>query len=480
MNEKPLILIIDDEFLFQRSAEKILGDTYEVKACSSGPEGLDFIDGHRPDLVLLDIKMIDMDGFEVIKRIHSKAGMSDLPVIFLTGIEDEDTEIHCFKAGAWDFVRKPFVDEVLRQRVRHTLDLSKLQKSLRSEVKHQTKKIEHLTEQIMLALSKAVDAKDHYTNGHSERVAKYSAEIARRLGKTEEEQEDIYYMGILHDVGKIGVHEDIINKPGRLTDAEFAEIKSHTTTGHEILKPITELPELATGARWHHERCDGNGYPDGLSGYDIPEAARIICVADCYDAMTSNRSYSRVRPQADVRAEIIRCKGSQFDPDIADIMVAMIDDDPDYNMSEQPRDEAPEAAQPAPETKSAGTEPTDKQPDELTALLSGYGLDTEEGLKTNGSMEDYIEALQIFPASIEAKSKEIQDYLDNKEYDKYTVKVHSLKTMSRMIGATGLSELARKLEFAGKDDDIDTIISDTPALMKKYSELISLRDKLPD
>ncbi|MBQ7564073.1 MAG: HD domain-containing protein [Lachnospiraceae bacterium] len=141
-------------------------------------------------------------------------------------------------------------------------------------------------------------------------------------------------MGLLHDIGKIGVPEAIINKNGRLTDEEFAKIKEHPGIGHEILKNVTELPGLATGARWHHERYGGGGYPDGLSGLDIPEEARIIAVADAYDAMTSNRAYSNVRPQEEVRAEILRCKGSQFDPGIADIMIAMIDDDTEYKMRE--------------------------------------------------------------------------------------------------------------------------------------------------
>ncbi|MBR5337528.1 MAG: HD domain-containing protein [Lachnospiraceae bacterium] len=191
-----------------------------------------------------------------------------------------------------------------------------------------------LSQEVMLALSQAVDAKDHYTNGHSMRVAEYSREIAKRLGKPEQECEDIFCMGLLHDVGKIGVHEDILNKRGKLTDEEFAAIKSHTMVGYEILRTITEIPGLSTGARWHHERYDGKGYPDRLMGIEIPEEARIICVADCYDAMTSKRSYSSPRPQNEVRDEIERCKGTHFDPEIADAMIAVIDDDREYLLRE--------------------------------------------------------------------------------------------------------------------------------------------------
>lgn len=193
---------------------------------------------------------------------------------------------------------------------------------------------EKLSRQVMLALSKAVDAKDHYTNGHSERVAKYAKEIARRMGKNEKEQEEIYELGLLHDIGKIGISEAIINKVGKLTEEEFDQIKQHTVIGWDILKTIDDIPWLSTGAKWHHERYDGKGYPDGLSGKDIPEEARIICLADSYDAMTSKRSYSSPRKQPEVREEIVRCSGTQFDPDIAKLLIDMIDEDKDYLLRE--------------------------------------------------------------------------------------------------------------------------------------------------
>lgn len=214
-------------------------------------------------------------------------------------------------------------------------DLYHMQSGLKKEVGKQTARADRLSLELMIALSKTVDAKDHYTNGHSGRVAEYSAEIARRMGKSQTEQEKIYEMGLVHDIGKIGVSEEILNKTSRLTDEEFAQIKTHTVIGHDILQTIKEMPDLAVGARWHHEKWNGSGYPDGLSGKDIPEAARIICVADCYDAMTSKRTYSNPRSQETVRAEIIRCSGTQFDPDIAAVMIKMIDDDKDFIMNEK-------------------------------------------------------------------------------------------------------------------------------------------------
>lgn len=210
-----------------------------------------------------------------------------------------------------------------------------LQTGLKQEIGRQTARADRLSLEMMIALSKTVDAKDHYTNGHSGRVAEYSAEIARRMGKSLEEQEKIYEMGLMHDIGKIGVSEDIINKTTRLTDEEFAEIKKHTVIGYDILRIISEMPDLSIGARSHHEKYNGTGYPDGLKGEEIPEAARIICVADCYDAMTSMRTYSSAKPQEYVREEFVKCSGTQFDPEVAKIMLQMIDDDKEYKMNEQ-------------------------------------------------------------------------------------------------------------------------------------------------
>ena len=205
---------------------------------------------------------------------------------------------------------------------------------LHREVAQKTAQLESLSLHVVHTLAKAIDAKDAYTNGHSERVADYSREIARRYGYDEDRQEEIYMMGLLHDVGKIGVPDTVINKPGRLTDEEYAVIKKHPVMGAEILATVSEMPGLVTGARWHHERYDGSGYPDGLKGEEIPEEARIIAVADAYDAMTSHRSYRGIIPQDKVRSEIENGIGRQFDEKFARIMLEMIAEDKDYTMHE--------------------------------------------------------------------------------------------------------------------------------------------------
>lgn len=181
-------------------------------------------------------------------------------------------------------------------------------------------------EQTIEALVNAIEAKDLTTRGHSARVAYYSEEIARRAGKSEGDCEKIYFTALLHDIGKIGILDSIINKPGRLTDDEYDVIKMHPVMGEQILSSIKQAPYLGIGARWHHERYDGRGYPDGLAGDDIPEIARIIAVADSYDVMTSKRSYHDPMPLEEAKKELIDGSGTQFDPRFAKIMIGILDD----------------------------------------------------------------------------------------------------------------------------------------------------------
>lgn len=195
--------------------------------------------------------------------------------------------------------------------------------------------VEKLNETILRTLARTIDAKDRYTNGHSQRVAKYADAIAERMGKSKKERQHIYSAALLHDVGKIHIPDAIINKPARLTDEEFEYIKLHPVAGYCILRDIGENALAVQAAKWHHERYDGKGYPNGLAGKNIPEVARIIGVADAYDAMTSNRSYRQVMPQEKVRSEIENGKGRQFDPEIADVMLQMMDEDKDYHLRQR-------------------------------------------------------------------------------------------------------------------------------------------------
>ncbi len=247
----PCVLAIDDDEMNLMLIEQILGDKYKVIKVADGPSALAYLADHTADIVLLDYMMPGMNGMEVLALLRANPATEQLPIIMLTG-------------------------DMAAERLAATL---------------------RLFDELVFALAKAVDVKDAYTRGHSERVAQYSREMARRAGDTGERLDSIYSVGLLHDIGKIGIPVTIINKTTRLTDEEYAVIKAHTTMGADILDMVKEFPELSVGARSHHERWDGKGYPDGLAGKAIPRMARIIAVADAYDAMTSRRSYRNALPQ---------------------------------------------------------------------------------------------------------------------------------------------------------------------------------------
>ncbi len=337
------VLVVDDDTANLKMASRILvSEQMRVSCLKSGEDALKFLQENKPDMVLLDLHMPGMDGFETIAAIRADEKTADIPVIFLTADDDRDTEAKALTAGAMDFIKKPFVPEVLLLRVKNTIELIRLKTSLSDEVEKktqeiiaQTEKLERLSMQIVKALSGAIDAKDTYTNGHSTRVAEYAREIAKRVGFSKKEQDDIYMMGLLHDIGKIGIPDAIINKPAALSDEEYEIIKTHPAVGAGILKNITELPKLMTGARWHHERYDGKGYPDRKSGDEIPVEAQIIAVADSYDAMSSRRSYRNALPQQQIRSELEEGRGKQFAPEYADAMIAMIDEDVNYDLREK-------------------------------------------------------------------------------------------------------------------------------------------------
>ena len=216
------------------------------------------------------------------------------------------------------------MNKMIERANRHELDV----------VREEQKNMHLMFEQTATALANAIDAKDKYTHGHSHRVAKYSVKIAQSVNKSEKECEEIYFAALLHDVGKIGIKDSIINKEGKLTDEEYNVIKTHPVIGMQILSSISQSPYLSIGAHYHHERYDGRGYPSRLKGEDIPDIARIIAVADAYDAMTSRRSYRDPIPQQLVREEFVKGLGTQFDPNYARIMLHLIDIDEEYKMRE--------------------------------------------------------------------------------------------------------------------------------------------------
>ncbi len=340
-DKRPVILTVDDDEMNLLLMKRIFAKDADIFCLNSGSKALEWLAEHDPDIVLLDYRMPAPNGFDILKNMKEDKRLANIPVIIVTGDIEADLECEGFMLGATDFIRKPFMPAVVRERVRRVLQYEYLQDNLENEVKRQTnlanqrlESIVRLYNETAFALAKAVDAKDAYTSGHSSRVAKYSRMIAERSGAGREEQDEIYTIALLHDIGKIGIPIAIINKPARLTDQEYEIMKTHTTKGFSILEIIEEMPKLATGARSHHERYDGRGYPDHIAGDKIPKYARIISVADAYDAMTSRRSYREAMSQELVRREIEQGIGTQFDPMYAKIMLQLIDEDKDYTMRE--------------------------------------------------------------------------------------------------------------------------------------------------
>ena len=336
------VLVVDGRDGDRMRLQQILEPRVQFDGVKTGGEALDYAKKNDIDLLLLAVKLPDMDGFELMRTLRRQPKFKDLPIIMLTSDQTQKAEAAVAMAGGTDIIRKPFIPIIVVKKVEQVLEMEYLHRNLKQEVHRQTQLAEErlagsgrLFEETVMTLAKTIDAKDAYTRGHSQRVAMYSRQIAEKLGWLEDEQRKIYFMGLLHDIGKIGVPEAIINKTTRLTDVEYGQIKQHTVIGSEILELIAEFPELAVGARSHHERYDGKGYPDGFAGSQIPVYARVIAVADAYDAMTSRRSYRDVLPQDVVRGEIAKGRGTQFDPQFADIMLQIIDEDSEYLLHER-------------------------------------------------------------------------------------------------------------------------------------------------
>lgn len=321
---KKIILIVDDDRLTLATAQKLLDGEYKVVAVNSAKQAYKYLERHTPDLILLDINMPEIGGFEVMETLQEDSRLKKIPVIFLTADRSVETEIECFRVGANDYISKPFEPNILLSRTRSTIELDGYRKDLQRRLDEKTKEMERVTIQAIMTVANTVDAKDDYTKGHSMRVASYAELLAQRLGWSEEEIQNIYYVAMLHDVGKIGVPDAVLNKPFKLTDVEFRLIKGHTLMGAEILKDFRMFPNVSVGAKYHHERYDGKGYPEGLKGESIPLVARVIGLVDSYDAMTSNRVYRKRLSDDIVMQELQKGKGSQWDPELVDIFVGLI------------------------------------------------------------------------------------------------------------------------------------------------------------
>ena len=304
-------------------SEKLAVAGYHCEQAGTAEEALARIKSTEVQLAILDIKMPGMSGVELLGEI--KAAHPDIAVMMATAVIDIGTAIECLKQGAYDYITKPFnLDEVLLsveralEKRRLELENRDYQLHLEQKVAEQARKIRTSFLNAITALAYALEAKDKYTSGHSQRVAGISVAISAELGFSKPEIEKIRLAGLIHDIGKIGVKETVLNKPGKVTAKEYQHILSHSSIGERILTPIVEDKDILRAVRHHHERYDGTGYPDGLAGKDIPLAARILAVADSYDAIISGRPYRQAQSIEAACTEIRHHLGSQFDPEVVE------------------------------------------------------------------------------------------------------------------------------------------------------------------
>ncbi|GBE57111.1 cyclic di-GMP phosphodiesterase response regulator RpfG [bacterium BMS3Abin01] len=311
-----LILVVDDsEQNVQLIEAYLTADGYRTISAADGYEALEAVrSGTLPDLIILDIMMPGMNGYEVCRELKEGHDTQRIPVMMLTALQDMEDKVRGFEAGADEFLSKPVEKMELLVRVKALLRTKHLNEDLES------------ARDVIYTLALAIEANDPYTRGHSERVSAYAYELAKRLGLSAGQADIVRDAGILHDVGKIGISEAILQKPGPLTSEELVSVQDHPVIGEKICKPLRSANMLLTVIRHHQERFDGGGYPDSLKGKEIPVEARVISVADAYDAMTSPRSYRPPMSQHRVLDVLRRESGKQWDPDVVAEFIRMIRD----------------------------------------------------------------------------------------------------------------------------------------------------------
>jgi putative two-component system response regulator len=312
--DSPSIVVAEDDMATRALLRVVLERAgYEVRQVDNGADALAEILREPPDVALLDIGMPELDGLEVTRRLRSEPATALLPIILVTARGRLEDKVAGLDAGASDFITKPFEPAELLARVRSNQRLSSALTRLEN------------TRDVLIALASAIDAKDPVTEHHCDRVAELAISLAAAAGLSDEAIEGIGYGAVLHDVGKIGIAEAVLKKPGELTDAERVEMQRHPVIGAEILSSLRLGGLIGPIVRGHHEWWDGSGYPDHLSGEGIPVGARIVSVVEAYDAMTHARPYRAALSIEQARAELMRSRGTQFDPDMVDQLLGRLD-----------------------------------------------------------------------------------------------------------------------------------------------------------
>jgi putative two-component system response regulator len=311
---RPIILVVDDLVANRDLIDGLLdGRGYDVRQAGDGREALAMIRAEQPDVVLLDIDMPLMDGITVCREIKRDPNTRLVPVVLITAASDRETRIRGLDAGADDFLTKPFDGTELLVRLRVLLRDRALNKRLDA------------TETVLLAVGRAVEARDRYTIDHAERVGRYARELGLIIGLDREAADWVYMGGVLHDVGKLAIRDAVLLKAGPLDDAEWTIMRTHPVEGERICQPLRSTFPVLPTIRHHHERFDGTGYPDGLAGEAIPLSARLVAIADAWDAMTSNRVYRASLGEEEARRRLEAGAGTQWDMVLVGRYLTLID-----------------------------------------------------------------------------------------------------------------------------------------------------------
>lgn len=310
MADKQILLLVDDEPTNLRVLRTILQDDYRLLYAKNGEEALQLVQQQRPDLVLLDVMMPGMTGYDVCARLKADLATQRLPVIFVTALKDEIDEAKGFAVGAVDYITKPVSPAVVRARVKTHLSL------VRADELKQTRL------QVIQRLGRAAEYKDNETGLHVMRMSHYAQVLALAYGLSAQQAEDLLHAAPMHDIGKIGIADSILLKPGKLTAEEYQQMQKHPLIGAEIIGDCdSELLRMAkVVALYHHEKWDGSGYPHGLAGEDIPLEARIVAISDVFDALTSNRPYKQAWSIEQTMQYMQAQKGLHFDPKLVDLL----------------------------------------------------------------------------------------------------------------------------------------------------------------
>jgi putative two-component system response regulator len=307
------VLVVDDHPLNRQLLEAYLATVdCSVLTAASGEAALEIFAAQRPDLVLLDVDMPGLDGFEVCRRLKATPEGRLVPVVMITALNQVGDRVTALEAGADDFMSKPVERSELVARTRSALRLKATYDNLES------------AERVIYSLAAAVEAKDSYTEAHTHRVGLSSRRLGQRVGLADDDLDALLRGGMIHDLGKIGIADAILQKPGLLSPEEQHEMQRHPELGERIARPLGSATELLPIIRHHHEAYDGSGYPDGLRGHEIPLTARIVAICDGFDALTSTRPYRSGRSTSDAVDILLAGRGKQWDPDLVDVFVAAL------------------------------------------------------------------------------------------------------------------------------------------------------------